>query len=254
VVAAQLGLPCIAADGMRRAFPRLEMTVLTLAGLSATPTVLVDHKGNTVLLEPTDNASTEKLARATVVAMGMFAVISTYPITVQQCRDHAIRGSLSYALEVGRRVSAIQRGESDAYQRFLDFAQARIVFSGKVVDIVRRLSEGWTRGVVTLEHLEDSSRTLRVDIQNENLIAFEDGVPLITTPDLITFLDIETGTPMTTESLAYGQRLNVIGMPAHEAWQTDDGIALAGPRVFGYEVDYLRFDPGAASEEGEAAR
>ena len=80
---------------------------------------------------------------------------------------------------------------------------------------------------------------MRVDIQNENLIAFEDGVPLATVPDLITLMDIETGVPMTTESLGFGQRLHVIGMPAHPRWITPDGLALAGPRAFGYDLDYV---------------
>ncbi len=35
--AAELGLPVIDADSMRRAFPQIEMTVFTLAGLKAAP-------------------------------------------------------------------------------------------------------------------------------------------------------------------------------------------------------------------------
>ncbi|MDQ0212989.1 DUF917 domain-containing protein [Arthrobacter bambusae] len=241
VVAAKLGLPCVDADSMRRAFPRLELTVLTLAGIPSSPAVLVDAKSNAVLLEPIDNAAAETLARATVVAMGMFAVMSAYPITAQQCVDHGILKSLSYALELGRRVSAIQEGKPDAYQQLLEYADAEIIFSGKVVDIERRVTGGWTKGTVTLEHLTDPDRTMRVDIQNENLIAFEDGEAKVMTPDLITFLDIETATPMTTESLSYGQRLNVIGMPAYSAWRTPAGVELAGPRTFGYDIDYVAF-------------
>ncbi|MFC9249839.1 DUF917 domain-containing protein [Amycolatopsis thailandensis] len=245
VVAARLGLPCVDADSMRRAFPRLEMTVLTLAGIPASPCVLVDTKGNTVLTETVDNVAAENFVRSAVVAMGMFGVMSAYSLTAKQCRAHAIQNSLSYALELGRHVSAIQRGDADAYDRLLAFANARILFTGKVADIERRVSEGWTKGTVTFEHLDDPDRIMRVDIQNENLIAFEDGEAVITTPDLITFLDMETGVPMTTESLAYGQRLHVIGMPAHELWQTPAGIELAGPRKFGYDIDYVSFGGNA---------
>ncbi|MFB7089164.1 DUF917 domain-containing protein [Streptomyces sp. NPDC056296] len=245
VVAARLGLPCVDADSMRRAFPRLEMTVFTLAGIPASPCILVDAKGNTVLAETVDNTAAESFARSTVVAMGMFGVMSAYAVTAKQCLEYGIQHSLSYALELGRHVSAIQRGEPDAYDQLLRFADAQILFTGKVADIERRVSGGWTKGTVTLEHLGDPKRTMRVDIQNENLIAFEDGEAIITTPDLITFLDVETGIPMTTESLAYGQRLHVIGMPAHDLWRTPAGIELSGPRTFGYDIDYVPFGGNA---------
>ncbi|WP_281290561.1 S-methyl thiohydantoin desulfurase domain-containing protein [Embleya hyalina] len=109
------------------------------------------------------------------------------------------------------------------------------------MDLDRRTSGGWARGTVTLENLDDSDRALRVDFQNENLIATEDGVPFVTVPDLITMLDVETGTPLTTETLAYGQRLHVLACPAHSRWHEPDGIALAGPRSFGYDIDYVPF-------------
>jgi DUF917 family protein len=79
---------------------------------------------------------------------------------------------------------------------------------------------------------------MRVEIQNENLVAFEDGEAKVMVPDLITLIDIETGVPMTTEMLAYGQRLHVIAMPALDRWRTPEGLALAGPRAFGYDIDY----------------
>jgi DUF917 family protein len=238
VVAAELGLPCVDADAMRRAFPQIEMTLFTLDGIPASPMTLCDAKGNYVLFDAVDNVMSEKLVRACVAQMGMIAVMSAYPITAAQCVRSGVNGSLSFCLEIGRRIRAIQEGVPDAYAAFLDYCEAQILFTGKVIDIERRTTAGWARGTVTLEHLDDRSRTMRVEIQNENLIAFEDGEPKVTVPDLITLIDVETGVPMTTEALAYGQRLHVIAMPAHERWLTPDGIRLAGPRAFGYDLDY----------------
>src|SRR5690606_41278710 len=47
-VAPELDLPVIDADSMRRAFPQLEMTVFTLAGVPAGPMSMADEKGNVV--------------------------------------------------------------------------------------------------------------------------------------------------------------------------------------------------------------
>ncbi|MFE4667020.1 DUF917 domain-containing protein [Streptomyces sp. NPDC056716] len=240
--AAELGLPLVDADMMRRAFPQIEMTLPHLAGIKASPFSLCDVNGNHVLLDAVDNMTAEKLVRACITRLGMAVMASAYPLTAKQCVESAANGSLSYCLEIGRLVRAVQNGEPGAYERFLDFCDAQILFTGKVIDIDRYTTDGWARGTVSLQHVDDPTRAMRVEIQNENLVAFEDGVPRVTVPDLITFLDMETGIPMTTEGLAYGQRLHMIAMPAEERWRTPQGVALAGPRAFGYDIDYVPFE------------
>ncbi|MEV4890841.1 DUF917 domain-containing protein [Nonomuraea sp. NPDC055795] len=239
VVAAELGLPCVDADAIRRAFPQIEMSLFTLAGLSSTPMTMADSMGNYVFFDSVDNATGEKLARSCVAQMGMLAVVSAYAVTAGECARFGANGSLTYCLEIGRRIRAIQEGRAGAYEEFLRFCEAEILFTGKVADIERRTTGGWARGTITLTHLDDPGRAMRVEVQNENLIAFEDGEPKAMVPDLITLLDTETGTAMTTEAVAYGQRLHVIAMPALPQWHTPEGLALAGPRAFGYDLDFV---------------
>ncbi len=76
--------------------------------------------------------------------------------------------------------------------------------------------------------------------QNEMLLASIDGVPVASTPDLIMVLDSETGEPITTETLRFGQRVRVVSAPADERWHSPGGIELAGPRYFGYDIDPVR--------------
>lgn len=244
-VAAELGLPVIDADTMRRAFPQIEMCVLTLAGIAASPASVADEKGNVVVFEATSNQVTERLVRASVMQLGMANGISCYPMTGRQVAEHAIQGSMSYCVELGRKLAAVQRGEKDAFEDFLEFAQGRMYFSGKIIDLDRRTTEGFARGTVVLEALGDPSRTMRVEIQNELLIAFEDGRPVITTPDLICFLDYENAQPITTETLAYGQRVNVIGMPCAPEWHQPGMLDIVGPRAFGYDVEYVPMEVSA---------
>jgi len=78
-----------------------------------------------------------------------------------------------------------------------------------------------------------------VQFQNENLVAIRDGTIVASVPDLITMLDAELGDAITTEHLRYGYRVVVIGIRCDPKWRTPAGIALAGPRHFGYEVDYV---------------
>jgi len=240
-IAGELGLPVIDADSMRRAFPQIEMTTFTLAGISAAPLAVADEKGNLCIFETTTNQVAETLARGAVITLGLANAITCYTMTAAQVAKHGIHGSMTYCMDLGHHLAAVQRGEAGAFETFLAFAEAKHVFSGKIVDIDRRTTKGFARGTVILEHITDPARTMRIEIQNEYLIAFENDVPVITVPDLISMLDHETATPITTETLAYGQRLDVIGMPCAPEWHQPGMLDLVGPRAFGYDLDYVPF-------------
>ncbi len=237
--AAEMGLPIVNADSMRRAFPQIEMTVFTLAGLSATPLSIADEKGNHCVFETTTNHIAETLARSAVIQLGLANAISCYPLTAGQIATHGIQGSLSYGTEIGRLLGEVKAGVEGAWDRFLDQSGSKAFFTGKVVDLNRRTTGGFARSTVIMESLDGSGATMRIEVQNENLVAFLDGEPVITTPNLICLLDCETFDPITTEYLAYGNRAIVIGMPCAPEWHRPGMLELVGPRAFGYDIDFV---------------
>ena len=94
-------------------------------------------------------------------------------------------------------------------------------------------------GVVTIIGSDEfRGRTMKIDFQNENLVARIDGEVAATVPDLITVLDQDTCYAITTEGLKYGIRVAVVGIPCHDEWKTAAGIQLAGPHHFGYDVPF----------------
>ena len=70
-------------------------------------------------------------------------------------------------------------------------------------------------------------------------MAERDGEVLATTPDLIAVVEADSGAPVTTDSLKYGQRLIALAWPSNPMWRTPEGIALVGPRYFKYDRDYV---------------
>ncbi|MCY4068536.1 MAG: DUF917 domain-containing protein [Acidimicrobiaceae bacterium] len=237
--AAEMGLPVVNADSMRRAFPQIEMTVFTLAGLPAGPLTVADEKGNQCVFETTTNQVAESLARAAVIKLGLANAISCYPLTAGQIAEHGITGSLTYCAEMGRMLQAVKDGHEGAWEHFLSESGSHQFFTGKVVDLDRRTTDGFARSTLILEDLEGSSATMRIEVQNENLLAFLDGEPVITTPNLICLLDCETFDPITTESIAYGNRVVVIGMPCAPQWHREGMLDLVGPKAFGYDIDFV---------------
>jgi DUF917 family protein len=100
---------------------------------------------------------------------------------------------------------------------------------------------GFARGDAMVEGPDDDTGSSMVlHFQNEHLVAERDGRAVATTPDLIIVLDQDTGEPVTTEGLRYGHRVSIVVAPCDERWHSPEGIALVGPRYFGYDVDPVR--------------
>jgi DUF917 family protein len=209
---------------------------------------LCDDKGNTVVMETASNQYTERFVRALASEMGGSACTALYPMTGAQAKRATIAGSLTRLCDAGETILAARRDKRDPVAALVKLLDARRLFEGKVVDVQRVTAGGWNRGTATLAGFHGGAdRRCRVDFQNEFLIAEVDGAPVATTPDLISMLDSETGAPVSAELLRFGLRVTVIGFPCHPQWRTPEGVALAGPRYFGYDVDYAPVADGAAT-------
>lgn len=233
--AAQLGLPLLDADGMGRAFPEVQMVSMYVAGLPADLVIMADVAGNVVTIRPVDGLWSERLARAVCVAAGSHALMADYVLTAGRARGALIEGTVSRALAVGRAT------EGPAPLRALrDELGAVQLISGKLTDVERRTTGGFVRGTATIEGTgDDRGRRLTLELQNENLVAVEDGRVRAMVPDLITVVDTETAAAIQTEALRYGQRVTVLAWPCDPLWRTPEGLRTAGPRAFGYDLDYV---------------
>ena len=75
--------------------------------------------------------------------------------------------------------------------------------------------------------------------QNEWIVAWRDGEPVATSPDLICVLDSVSGEAVGTETLRYGQRVTVIALPPPPVFaDRRRACEHVGPRAFGYDIDY----------------
>jgi DUF917 family protein len=216
------------------------MKTFFVYGVPCCPMAIADEKGNTVVIPETISpAWAERLARAVTVQMGCVACYAVAPMTAEQVRRTAVLNTLSLARNLGDAViTARVRGE-DPIESILGTCPGKILFNGKIADVDRRTTAGFARGSLSIEGLADyNGERLAIEFQNENLIARRDGQIVCTVPDLICVVDSETGEPVTTELLRYGLRVIVLGLPAPDLWTTPEGLAVAGPRVFGYDTDF----------------
>ena len=245
VVAAMTGLPLVDGDGMGRAYPELQMVTFSMHGVSATPMVLCDDKGNSIVLNTVDNKWTERLARTATVEMGGSALLAFYSMSGAVAKKAVVRGTLTLCAELGKTLREAKSAHIDPVAAIVEKLDADVIFHGRVKDIERRTVGGFARGKARFEGVEEwKGHEFRLDFQNEFLMAERDGQIIVTTPDLITLLEAESGLPVTADSLRYGLRLKALAMPSNPQWQTPAGIALVGPRYFGYDVDYQQYFGG----------
>ena len=234
--AASLGVPLLDADGMGRAFPEVQMVSMNVAGLPVNYIVMSDVVGNIATLRPIDGKWSERHARALCVASGSRSLMADYILEAAQARGAVIEGSVTHALRIGRCV----QNAADPVEALIETLGAARLISGKIIDIDRRTGGGFVRGSVVVDGIgSDRGSMVRLEIQNENLIAFQDGHVLASVPDLISVLDSQTATAISTETLRYGQRVTILAWPCDPLWRTPRGLEIAGPRAFGYDIDYV---------------
>src|SRR5262249_15138864 len=235
--AGRMGLPVVDADGMGRAFPLIPQVTMHLAGVDPNPGVMTDERGNVLVFTAISGHWMERLERSAAVEFGGAGAATEYIMTVAQARDGAaVRGTFTLAIEIG---DALTSAVGDPIAALVAVTGGFPLMSGKVTDVERRTTKGFVRGSVVVEGLgDDAGRVVRVDVQNENLVALEQGTVRASVPDLISVLDSETADAIATERVKYGQRVTVIAMACDPIWRTPPGLQMAGPRAFGYDFVY----------------
>ncbi|MCF6212974.1 MAG: DUF917 domain-containing protein [Flavobacteriaceae bacterium] len=239
-VAAKKQIPIVDADGMGRAFPRLEMVTFTLHGIPVSPITQADEKGNKNVYHTIDNVWGETLVGATTIQMGGSCAIACYPMSGAQVKKSAVQGIISHAQTLGEAVLNAKKNQKNPISSLIEKAKAIQLFSGKISNISIKTEGRWNKGVCEIMGLgKDNGSSLELNFQNEFLMAKKDGVPVAITPDLIVLIDAENAHPITAESIQYGTRVIVLGMKADKQWRTHAGITLGGPEKFGYSEKFI---------------
>lgn len=243
LTAAQAGLPVVDGDGMGRAFPEMQMCTWSIYGHREAPGAMADEKGNIVVIRDTlDDVWLERIARSVVVTMGAAAGLATQPMRGEFVKRAAVPNTITQALNLGRAVLHAHKVHADPVQTVIDQERGKLLMTAKIVDLQRHLKGGFAVGHMTLEGFgEYEGDTGRIDLQNEFLVFRRNDAVEVCTPDLIVVLDSDTGLPITTEMLRYGQRIAVLGLPAHRLMRTPEALAVVGPAAFGYPE--ITFNP-----------
>jgi hypothetical protein len=235
VAALDLGLPFVDADLMGRAMPRLDQFTWAACGLPVTPCALREPGGPTLLVDGADAPALERRARALLAESGGWAALMLPPIPAAQLIEHCVVGSLARAADLGRAALALEPGAHP--QAVATALGGRLLASGRVVDVGRYgASAGFSRGSLTVIDGDDSA-VVRLEAENEYLLALRDGEPVATCPDLLCVLDRRTGVPLAVDEVRAGNEVLVLAVPGPSWWADRGQLARVGPRAFGIDAE-----------------
>lgn len=240
LAASHLGIPVVDADAMGRAYPEAQMTSFAIGGLSPSPVALIDPRGNEVIVAKTATWKwMERVSRKVCTEFGSIAATCKAPRTGAEVKQWGVLRTTSKAIKLGYAVAEANRRHADPIEAILTAESGQRLFHGKVVEVERRTTEGFLRGRTVIEGLgEDRGGKIEINFQNEWVVVWRDGRPVVSTPDLICVLDSESGEAIGTETIRFGQRATVIALPAADVFLSPSGLDLVGPRAFGYDIDF----------------
>ena len=165
VVGALTGLPVVDGDGMGRAFPELQMCTFGVYGVPASPIVLRDEHDNEVVVRARSNLEAEWFARVVCTRMGTKAEIALYAMSGKEAKESGVLYTTTLAMEIGRSIREARETQSDPFAGLARYFKTsrdkrfcKVLFEGKVVDLLRETTRGWAIGAGDLRRHRQEHR------------------------------------------------------------------------------------------------
>ncbi|MFD2469304.1 DUF917 domain-containing protein [Amycolatopsis silviterrae] len=240
VVAEELGLSYVDADLSGRGLPRLDQFSVAATGRGVAPAAMAEPGGRVVVLAAAADSVVENGVRAFLTSSGGWAAIALAPIPAGELAGHTVLGTTSEALALGARVLAA--GEAPDLATLETALGGQVLARGRVLEVSRHIGPGqhghpgFGRGSATLTDHRDGA-LLRLEMENEYLLALRDGLPVASTPDVLSVLDRRTGVPLQCDTIRAGVEVDVVCLAASPFWTDPRRRPLLEPRAYGIDCD-----------------
>ena len=241
VTGARLGIPVVDGDYAGRAVPEEMQNITYLHDKPGWPFTSVDRWGNVCIVkEACSHQMMERIGKMLSVAAYGVCYMAAYLLNGREMKEILVRGTLTKCLNLGRAIRQAREQGDDPIQAAIEHTGGWLLFEGEVTSKDWEDRDGYMFGTTHIKGAGDyAGHTLDVWFENENHVSWLDGEPYVCSPDLVTILDRETGEGITNTDIDAGRRVAVVGIKGLEAFRSERGLAAAGPRYFGFDIDYV---------------
>lgn len=241
VEGSRLGIPVVDGDYAGRAVPEEVQGTPYLFGKDGFPQASVDAWGNVVIIKSACNPfMLERVGKMISVAAFTGCDIAGTLLIGREMKEVVVNGTITKSLGLGRAVrEAFDRGD-DPVRRAVEYTKGWLLFEGDVVSKDWEDRDGYMFGTMVIKgSAEFTGQTMEIWFKNENHVSWLDDDPFVCSPDLICVMEKSTGEGLTNTVLDVGHGVAVLGIRGLEAFRSDRGLASAGPRYFGFDIEYV---------------
>lgn len=244
LLAADIGIPTVDGGITGRAVPEVQQSIPWINGIASIPTAIITPWGDEIIIrKAVDEYRVEDISRAVAVASAGDAYISMTPMSGDQIGRGVLAGVLAEAELYGRTVRQARSAGEDPIAALTAVTDGFLLFEGVVDTTEERGERGFNWVEATLKGTNAFlGKTYKVYVKNENIVGWIDGKLSAVSPDYIYNLDPDTGESalgVGYGGYVVGEKIAMVGVPAHDKWRTPKGIELIGPRHFGFDFDYI---------------
>jgi len=240
-VGARLGVPVVDGDYIGRAVPEETQSTYCLYGVQSNLFAGVDRWGNSVFVKNAVNThSLERMAKMLAVASYGDIAVATTPLLAEEMKRIIVPGTLTQCLKIGRALRRARNDGADPIDSALEEIKGWRLFDGRVARLETKDRDGYYFGAVHIEGQgKHQGQVLKVWFKNENQVTWLNGKPWICSPDLVSLVYRENGCGIYNGELDEGDQVVAIGMKGVQGFRTERGLDLAGPRHYGFDIEYV---------------
>jgi DUF917 family protein len=232
-IANAVNTPVVNADIVGfRSSPEVFLETITLKNLDREPCVVSNGHAVATLHRTSSHTFTEQFLRQFAVASGGEAYVVGYPLRVKDIRNLVGEGSIQLSIDIGTSISELQRGQL-SLAAFCQRHGFELLTTGTISDDQKNVSGGYTTGKMVIQ--ADNQDQFEVYYKNENIVVMKNDDCLVTAPELITVLNLETHLGINNYlPQPTGTSVALMARKAFAVWRTPQGRELFSPKKLGF--------------------
>lgn len=236
-VAANMGLVTVDGDYTSRAIPEIIQTTPHYNKISPLPVASVDEWGNACIIKHAINSRvTEKIGK--LISCGGYGLAGQagYVLTGKELKRILVPGTLSECYEVGKLMREAREQGKSPIEAVVAHTGGYLLDEGTITVKDDYDDIGYYWGTVTVDCGQD---TLKYWFKNENHIVWKNDKPIVTSPDIISAIDVETGEPVTNPGSYVGQKIALVGVACKEQLDCEACYEVLTPKYFGFDIEHV---------------
>ncbi|MDG6996104.1 MAG: DUF917 domain-containing protein [Nitrososphaerota archaeon] len=233
------GKPMIDGDTVGRAVPEMTMSKLYINHSKIIAGASTSHFGDVLLLERTKNLRRlEDIARSFSISAGG-GVGLAIAIDGRTAKRSVIRNTATKCIDLGEKVSNSDTSDK-MVKSIVDSTNARLLFVGRNIKVQKEPKRGHLIGAYLFKGTGDyKGHSFKVWFKNENHISWFDEKFSATSPDIISIFDPKLRMGVWNwDPVPKDRDLYIFGIPCDKRWRSEVGLAVLGPKAFGFYTDY----------------